>query len=110
MHCVENSAAFLFSLHPVVMIVIVTSLIVSIPLCRGSAAVLNLCSGWRNLVTLHPVARFRQNMSALIRDEYGSQALFLAVTAAVRVRVGKNTTRAERPCNTYRKRAFCFFA
>jgi hypothetical protein len=28
-------------------------------------------------------------MSALIRDEHGSQAVFLAVTAAVRVRVGK---------------------
>ena len=46
-------------------------------------------------------------MSALIRDEYGSQALFLAVTAAARVRVAKKTTPAERPCNTYRKRAFC---
>jgi hypothetical protein len=34
-------------------------------------------------------ARVRQNMSALIRDEYGSQALFLAVTAAVRIRVAK---------------------
>jgi hypothetical protein len=33
----------------------------------------------------------------------------LAVTAAVRVRVAKKTTRAERPCNTYRKRAFCVF-
>jgi hypothetical protein len=48
-------------------------------------------------------------MSALIRDELGSQALFLAVTAAVRVRVAKKTTRAERPCNTYRKRAFFIF-
>jgi len=48
-------------------------------------------------------------MSALIRDEHGSQALFLAVTAAVRVRVEKKTTPAERPCNTYRKRAFCIF-
>jgi hypothetical protein len=48
-------------------------------------------------------------MSALIRDEHGSQALFLAVTAAVRVRVEKKTTRAERPCNTYRKRTFCIF-
>jgi len=53
--------------------------------------------------------RFRQNVNALIRDEYGSQALFLAVAAAVRVRVAKKTTPAEPPCNTYRERAFCNF-
>jgi len=64
--------------------------------------------GCRNLVTLHLV-RFRQNVNALIRDEYGSQALFLAVAAAVRVRVAKKTTPAERPCNIYRERAFCVF-
>ena len=69
---------------------------------------LEACLGCRNLVT-HLVARCEQNMSALIRDEYGSQALFLAVAAAVRVRVAKKTTPAERPCNTYRKRAFCNF-
>jgi hypothetical protein len=60
--------------------------------------------------SFHLFARFRQNMSALIRDEHGSQALFLAVTAAVRVRVAKKTTPAERPCNTYRERLSAFFA
>jgi hypothetical protein len=109
MRRVENSAGFLLSLRPVAMTGIVTPLIVSVPLCRGSAAVLNLPGLPK---PRHPPprrARVRQNMSALIRDEYGSQALFLAVTAAVRVRVAKKTTPAERPCNTYRKRAFCVF-
>jgi hypothetical protein len=89
MRRVENSAGFLLSLRPVAMTGIVTPLIVSVPLCRGSAAVLNLPGLPK---PRHPPprrARVRQNMSALIRDEYGSQALFLAVTAAVRGRVAK---------------------
>ena len=108
MRCVENSAAFLFSLRPVAMTGIVTPLIVSVPLCRGSAAVLNLA--WvAETSSPSTSSRFRQNINALIRDEHGSQALFLAVTAAVRVRVAKKTTPAERPCNIYRERAFCVF-
>jgi hypothetical protein len=106
---VGNSAGLLFVLRPVLMTGIVSPLIVSIPLCRGSAAVLNLARVAETSSPLRLVARFGQNMSALIRDEYGSQALFLAVTAAVRVRVGK-TTPAERPCNTYRKRTSGIFA
>ena len=39
-------------------------------------------------------------MSALIRDEHGSQALFLAVTAAVRVRVGKKLHQQNGPATS----------
>ena len=105
---VENSAALLFSLRPVAMTGIVTPLIVSVPLCPRTAAALNL-AGAETSSPFRLVVRFGQNMSALIRDECGSQALFLAVTAAVRVRVVKKTTRAGGPCNTYRMQAFLIF-
>ena len=110
MPCVENSAGFLFVLRPVLMTGIVTPLIVSIPLCRGSAAVLNLARVAETSSPLRLVARFRQNMSALIRDEYGSQALFLAVTAAVRVRVGKKLHEPNGPATPIASGLPAFFA
>ena len=73
MRCVENSAGSL-SLRPVAMTGIVTPLIVSVPLCRGSAAVLKLAWVAETSSPSTLLARFRQNMNALIRDEYGSQA------------------------------------
>ena len=110
MRWVENSAAFLFSLRPVVMTGIVTPLIVSVPLCRGPAAVSNLALGCRTSSPFHLVARFRQNMSALIRDEHGSQALFLAVTAAVRVRVAKKLHEQNGPATPIASGLSAFFA
>ena len=70
MPCAENAAGFLLAFRPVLMTGIVTPLIVSIPLCRGTAAVLNLARVAETSSALHLLARFRQKMSALIRDEY----------------------------------------
>jgi len=48
-------------------------------------------------------------MSALIRDEHGSQALFLAATAAVRVRVGKKLHQQNGPATPIARGLSAFF-